>query len=60
MQVARGIQQSIEEVSRRYRGSTHQNQERKLNRSTRCREAIKHTDPILIDPPGIEVQARLR
>ena len=65
MQVSRGIEGSNEEVSRkysstaevsiRYRGSTHQNQEQKLNRSTRCREAIEHTDPISIDPPGVAV-----
>ena len=70
MQVSRGIEVSVEEVSRkclstaeisrRYQGTTHQNQEQKLDRSTRCREAIEDTDPILIYPLGIEVLARLR
>ena len=46
---------STAEVSRRYRGSTHQNQEQKFDRSTRYWEAIEHTDPISIDPSGIEV-----
>ena len=64
MQVSRGIETPIEEgvekwsstieVSRRYRETTHQNQEQKLNRSTRCQEAIDDADPFSIDPPGIE------
>ena len=38
----------------RYQGTTHQNQEQKLVRFTRCREAIEDADPFSIDPPGIE------
>ena len=70
MKVSTGIEGSVEEVSRKYssivevsrkyRGSSHQNIEQMLDRSTRYREAIEHTDLISIDPPGIEVQARLR
>ena len=70
MQVSRRIQLSVEEVSskclstaevlRKYRGTTHQNQEQKLDRSTRCREAIEDADLISIHPPSIEVLVRLR
>ena len=70
MQVSRSIEVSVEEVSRkclsiaevsrRYQGTTHQNQEQKLDRSTKYRGAVEDTDPISIDPPGIEVLARLR
>ena len=38
----------------RCQGTTHQNQEQKLDRSTRCRGAVEDTNQILIDPPGIE------
>ena len=51
---------SIVEVSRRCRGTTQQNQEQKLDRSTRCQEAIEDAEPFSIDPPGIEQLSRLR
>ena len=70
MKVSIGIEGSVEdvlrkytstvEVSKRYQGLAHQFLEQKLDRSTRHREAIEHTDPNSIDPPGIEVQARLQ
>ena len=51
MQVSRGIEGSVDEVSRkcsstaevsrRHRGTTHQNQEQKLDQSTKCQEAIE-------------------
>ena len=47
-------------VSRRYLGTTHQNQEQKLNRSTQCLEAIEDADPFSIDPPGIEKLSGMR
>ena len=37
---------SIAEVSSRYQGTTHQIQEQKLNRSTRCRETIEEAGAI--------------
>ena len=51
---------STVEVSRRYRGTTHQNQEQKLDRSTKGQEAIEETGTFSIDPPGIEEVSRLR
>ena len=42
------------EVLRRCWGTTQQNQEQKLNRSTRCRETIEDAQPFSIDPPVIE------
>ena len=70
MQVSKGIETPVEEgvekwlstaeVSRRYRGTTHQNQEQKLDWSTRCREAIEDAEPFSIDPPGIEKLSGLR
>ena len=48
------------QVSRRYRGTKIPNQEWKLDRSTRCREAIEKAGTCSIDPPGIEVLARLQ
>ena len=45
---------STAEVSRRCQGTTQQNQELKLDQSTRCREAIEDAEPFSIDPPGIE------
>ena len=42
------------EVSSKYRATKNQFQEQKLNRSTRCRGAIKETGAFSIDPPGIE------
>ena len=41
-------------------GTTHQNQEQKLNRSTQCLEAIEDADPFSIDPPGIEKLSGMR
>ena len=70
MQVSRGIEISVEEVSRKWsstakvsrrcQGTIQQNQEQKLDRSTRCREAIEDAKPFLIDPPGIEKLSGLR
>ena len=51
---------STAEVSRRYHGTTHQNQEQKLNQSTQCLEAIEDADPFSIDPPGIEKLSGMR
>ena len=69
MQVSKGIKTPIEEgvekwsltaeVSRRYRGITHQNQEQKLDRSTRCWEAIEKAGAFSIYPPGIEKLSRM-
>ena len=42
------------EVSSKYRGPTHQIQEQKLDRSTRCREAIEEAGAFSINPPGVE------
>ena len=44
----------------RYRGTTHQIQEQKLDRSTRCWEAIEEAGAFSIDPPGIEELSRKR
>ena len=60
--VSRDLSRRCRENTRRQlrcRGSTHHFLEQKLDRSTRYREAIEHTNLISIDPPGIEVQARL-
>ena len=35
-------------------------QEQKLDRSTKCQEAIEDADPFSIDPPGIEKLLGLR
>ena len=43
-----------------YRGITHQTQEQKLDRSTRCREAIEEAGAFSIDPPGVEEVLGLR
>ena len=51
---------STAKVSRRCQGTTQQNQEQKLDRSTRCREAIEDAEPFSIDPPGIEQLSGLR
>ena len=48
------------QVSRRCRGTNHQIQEQKLDRSTSCREAIEEVGTFLIDPPGVEKLSRLR
>ena len=71
MKVSKGVETSVEEgieknglrqiqVSRKCRGTNHQIHEQKLDRSTRCREAIEDAEPFSIGPPGIEVQMRLR
>ena len=36
----------------------HQTQEMRLDRSTRCREAIEGTRNFSIDPPGVEIAIR--
>ena len=51
---------STAEVSRRCWGTTQQNQEQKLDRSTRCQKAIEDADPFSIDPPGIKKLSGLR
>ena len=38
----------------------HQTQEMRLDRSTRCREAIEGIGTFSIDPPGVEEVSRLR
>ena len=71
MKVLRGVKQGVEPgvkdlaVNRyRCRASVkvqkHQTQEMRLDRSTRCREAIKGTGTFSIDPPGVEEMSRLR
>ena len=45
---------STAKVSRKYRATRNQIQEQKLDRSTRCREAIEEAGAFSIDPPGIE------
>ena len=64
---SKGVKTSVErierrqmQVSRRYRGTNQRHKNRISIDRPRCREAIEDTDPISIDPPGIEVQARLR
>ena len=61
MKVSRGVETSIEEgvekmvVDRyRYRGTNHQILDQNLDRSNRCREAIKEAEAFSIDPPGVE------
>ena len=44
----------------RYRGTTHQIQEQKLDRSTRCWKAIEEIGAFSINPPGIEELSGLR
>ena len=64
---SRGIEPSVEDlVVDRYRCREsvevlkHQTQEMRLDRSTRCREAIEGTRTFAIYPPGIEKVSRLR
>ena len=71
MKMSRGVETSVEEgieknglrqiqVSRRCRETNHQIQEQKLNRSTKCQEAIKEAETFLIDPPGVEMLSRMQ
>ena len=63
MQVSRYLLRRCRENGHRqlrYRGTTQQNQEQKLDRSTRCREAIEDAEPLSIDPLGIEQLSGLR
>ena len=71
MKVSRGVEQgvqlSVEDLAvdrHRYRESVevqkYRTQEMRLDRSTRCQEAIEGTGTFSIDPPGIEEVLRLR
>ena len=51
---------STAKESNKYRVTRNQIQEQKLDRSTKCREAIKEGGAFLIDPPGIEELSGLR
>ena len=51
---------STVEVSTKYRATTHQIQEQKLDRSTKCREAMEEAGAFSIDPPGIKELSGLR
>ena len=51
---------STVEVSRKYRARRNQIQEQKLDRSTKCREAIEEAEAFSIDPPGIKELLGLR
>ena len=66
MKVSRGVEQGVEDLAiDRYRCRAsvevqkHQTQEIRLDRSTRCREAIEGTGSFSIDPPGVEEVLRL-
>ena len=48
------------QLSRICRGTNQQKAKEKLDRSTRCQEAIKETGAFSIDPPGVEKLSRLR
>ena len=50
---------STVEVSSKYQATRNQIQEQKLDRSTRCREAIEEAGAFSIDPPGIEDEEAL-
>ena len=53
MKVSRGVEDLT--VDRyRCRGTKHQTQEMRLDRSIRCREAIEKTGTFSIDPLGVE------
>ena len=73
IEVSRGIETSIEkgveslkhrqmQLSRRCRGTKQQTQEKKLDWSTSCREAIEDPGTFSIDPPscreGVEIMIR--
>ena len=71
MKVSRGVETSVEEgieknglrqiqVSRRCRGTNHQIHEQKLDRSTRCREAIEDAETFSIDPPIVKMLSRMQ
>ena len=71
MKVLRGVEQGVEPgiedmaIDRyRCRASVevqkHQTQGIRLDRSIKCREAIKGTGTFSIDPPGVEEVSRLR
>ena len=71
IKVSIGIETSVEEgveknshrqiqVSKRCQGTNHQIPEQKLNRSTRCREAIEDVETFLINTLGVEKLSRLR
>ena len=51
---------STTEVSSKYRATRNQIQEQKLDRSIRCRKAIKEAGAFSIDPLGIEELSGLR
>ena len=66
MKVSRGVEQGVEDLAiDRYRCRAsvkvqkHQTQEIRLDRSTKCREAIEGTGSFSIDPPGVEEVLRL-
>ena len=50
----------IAEVSRKLSSNNELDSEQKIDRSSRCRGAIKDAGAFLIDPPGIEEVSRLR
>ena len=50
----------IVEVSRKLSSNNELDSEQKIDRSSRCRGAIKDAGGFLIDPPGIEEVSRLR
>ena len=63
--VEKGVELGVEDLAvNRYscRASVevqkHQTQEMRLDRSTRCREAIEGTETFLIDPLGVEIAIR--
>ena len=66
MKVSRGVELGVEDLAvDRYRCrenvkvQKHQTQEMRLDRSTRCQEAIEGTETFSIDPPGVEEVSRL-
>ena len=67
MKVSRGVEPNVEDLAvDRYRCresvevQKHQTQEMRLDRSTRCRDAIEGTGTFSIDPPDVEEVSRLR
>ena len=62
MKVSRGVKPGVEDLAvDRYRCQVsvevqkHQTQEMRLNRSTRCQEAVERSETFSIDLEGIEV-----
>ena len=51
---------STVKVMSKYRATKNQIQKQKLDRSTKCREAIEEAGAFSIDPPGIEEVSGLR